>query len=91
MRTFAEIMADQKMNRNILEVILKKKRTPDNAGNVLTPKNLNYDDMGTFLFEILKIKADDCMRFNYSLARWDTREVMFKPGVDISPYLGSHE
>ena len=88
MRNFAEIMADQKLNRNIMEIILKKKPTIDSDGNVVTPKNLNFDDLGTLLFEILGVKAEDCTRFNYSLGRYDTREVMFKPGVDMSPYLG---
>ena len=73
MRTFAEIMSEQKMNRNILELTLRKRQTSDGAGNVVTPKNLNYDDLGTFLFEKLKINAEDCLRFNYTLGRYDTR------------------
>ena len=48
MRSFAEIMSEQKMNRNILELIMKKKPTADSAGNVTVPKNLNYDDLETF-------------------------------------------
>ena len=88
MRNFAEIMADQKLNRNIMEIILKKKPTIDSDGNVVTPKNLNFDDLGTLLFDILGVKAEDCLRFNYSLGRYDTREVMFKPGVDMTPNLG---
>ena len=91
LRSFAEIMADQKINRNILEIILKKKSTTDSDGNIVSPKNLNFDDLGTFLFDVLKIKAEECLRFNYTLGRYDTREVMFKPGVDISPYLGCQE
>ena len=89
MRSFAEIMADQKLNRNILEITMRKRQTVDNAGNVLTPKQLTFDDLGTFLFDILKIKAEDCVRFNYTLGRYETREVMFKPGLDMSPYIGS--
>ena len=55
---------------------------------MITPKNLNYDEIGSFLFDVLKIKAEECLRFNYTLGRYDTREVMFKPEVDINPYLG---
>ena len=80
LRSFAEIMADQKINRNILEIILKKKSTTDSDGNIVSPKNLNFDDLGTFLFDVLKISAEECLRFNYTLGRYDTREVMFKPG-----------
>ena len=88
-RSFAEIMAEQKTNRNILEIVLKRIHSRDSDGNVITPKNLTYDDLGTFLFDILKLKAEDCLRFNYTLGRYDTREVMLKSGVDISQYLGS--
>ena len=58
---------------------------------MITPKNLNYDEIGSFLFDVLKIKAEECLRFNYTLCRYDTREVMFKPEVDINPYLGCTE
>ena len=91
MRSFAEIMAEQKLNRNILEIIMKKKPTIDSSGNVTNPKNLTFDDLGTFIFDTMKIKAEDCLRFNYTLGRYDTREVMFKAGVDMTPYLGFYE
>ena len=89
-RSFAEIMADQKSNRNILELILTKIPKADSTGNVTKHRNLTYDEIGSFLFDTLKIPHTDCLRFNYTTGRYDTREVMFKPEVDISPYLGTH-
>ena len=88
-RSFAEIMSEQKKNRNILEVIMTKIEKVDNEGKVYKHKNLTYDEIGIFLFDILKISPADCMRFNYSTGRYDTHEIMFKPGFDISPFLGS--
>ena len=90
-RSFAEIMADQKINRNILEIILTKIPKEDSTGNVTKHRNLTYDEIATFIFDTLKISHTDCLRFNYTTGRYDTREVMFKAGVDLSPYLGNYE
>ena len=63
----------------------------DSDGNVSKHRNITFDELGALIFDVLKIPAADCLRFNYITARYDTKEVMLKPGVDISPYLGSHE
>ena len=90
-RSFAEIMADQKQNRNILEVIFTKIEKVDSEGNKTKHRNLVFDEIGTFLFDVLKISPSDCLRFNFTSGRFDTKEVMFKPGIDITPYLGNFE
>ena len=51
----------------------------------------SFDYIATFLFDELQIKPEDCLRFNYTLGRYDSREVMFKPGVNLSPFIGSFE
>ena len=84
-------MADQKKNRNILEVVLTKIQKVDSEGNITKRKNLTFDEIGSFLFDILKISPTDCLRFNYTTGRYDTKEVMFKPEVDISAFLGTYE
>ena len=89
-RSFAEIMSDQMKNRNILEIILTKIEKTDSEGKVFKHKNLTFDEIGAFLFDILKISPSDCLRFNYTTGRYDTREIMFKPGVDLSAYIGSY-
>ena len=89
-RSFAEIMADQKKNRNILEITLTKIQKEDDKGNITKHRNLTFDEIATFLFDILKIPHSACLRFNYTTGRYDSREVMFKPGIDITPYLGTH-
>ena len=90
-RSFAEIIAEHKSSRNILEIHLIKQQKTDPDGNVTKPRNISFDELGVFLFDVLKIPATDCMRFNYVTGRYDTKEVMLKPGVDISPYLGTHD
>ena len=90
-RSFAEIIAEQKINRNILEITLTKIQTTDAEGKTHTRKNLTYDEIGSFLFEVLKVNPSDCLRFNFTSGRYDSREVMFKPEINISPYLGSYK
>ena len=90
-RTFAEIIADQKQNRNILEITFTKIPQVDSTGNVTKHRNLNFDEIGSFLFDTLKLSPSECLRFNYATGRFDTKEVMFKPDIDISKYLGTFE
>ena len=82
MRSFDEIIADAKCNRNILEINLKKNTVDDQK-----PPNLTFDQIGELLFDRLKINSDDCLRFNFSSHRYDTREVFLKPNIDLSPYI----
>ena len=65
MRSFAEIIAAEKSERNILD--------------------MSYDELGEFIFDILKINPDDCMGFGFNTGRYYTREIKFRPGVDLSP------
>lgn len=82
LRSFEEIIADAKCNRNILEINLKKNTVDDQK-----PPNLTFDQIGELLFDRLKINSDDCLRFNFSSHRYDTREVFLKPNIDLSPYI----
>ena len=84
MRSFEEIVADTKANSNILEIHLKKNL--NDVSPTSKPANLTYDQLGELLFDILKIKSDECIRFNFFTSRYDTREVVFKPSVDLLPY-----
>ena len=85
MRSFEEIIADASANRNILEIHLKKNLNEENPS--IKPANLTFDQIGELLFDLLKIKSEDCLRFNFSSYRYDRREVTMKPNVDISPYI----
>ena len=64
MRSFEEIVADAKSNRNILEIHLKKNVNNDSPTS--KPANLTYDQLGELLFDILKIKSDECISFDFS-------------------------
>ena len=50
-------------------------------------KQLTFEDLGEFLFDILEIKPEECISFNFTSGRYDLREIKFKPGIDTSPYL----
>ena len=53
MRTFEQIIEDEKANQNILEIHLSK--------NPTRPKNLTFDDIGEFIFDVLKITLQEDM------------------------------
>ena len=50
MRTFSQIIEEEKSNRNILEIHITKTSSK--------PKNLTFDDIGDFISEIIKINPD---------------------------------
>ena len=51
MRSFAEIMEQEKKNRNILEIKTTKIRSEE-----ASPPDLKAKDIGELLFDILKVK-----------------------------------
>ena len=79
MRSFAEIIAAERHNRNILEIHLVKQEP-----NI---KPLSHDDLAELLFDVLHIDYNQCLGFNYSTGRYSVREVKFKPGIDISTFV----
>ena len=56
-------------------------------GPVSTPKKLTYEYIGDLLIDVLKIKPDDCISFNFNTGRYDQREIKFRPGIDTSQFL----
>ena len=37
-----------------------------------------HDDIATFLYEVLKIKHEDCVDFDYTTGRYDSIQVQLK-------------
>ena len=74
-RKYAEIIAQQKAERNFLELRIKKvSQINRDTGVVLyKPKNLSFDDIIEFIFEILSIQFEDCIGVDLNAGRYDTR------------------
>ena len=60
MRTFSQILEEEKLNRNILEIHLTKTSWLNDQGKIEKPKNLTFDDIGEFIFDILKVSPSTC-------------------------------
>ena len=86
LRSFAQIIADEEVNRNILEIHVYRMNTIVNSAETKA-KSLTFDDLGELVFDVLNVDPALCLGFNYSTGRYDTKEIKFKPGVDISPYI----
>ena len=86
---YAEIIAQQKSQRNVLEVKLRKiiHINKDTNEKMDPPKNLTIDDLSEIIFETMNIQFKDCLGVDYYTGRYDTREIMLKPGVDSSRYI----
>ena len=83
MRTFAQILADERDKRNILEIKLTKM----SSGGEGRIENLSLEKIGELMFDVIKLKAEECERVALITNRYDTKEVMLKAGIDPTPYL----
>ena len=59
MGNFAEILNDEQHHRNILEVKLIRKSETIN-GELIKSKTLSEADISELLFDIIKLKVEDC-------------------------------
>ena len=82
MRSFAEIMSQEKKNRNILEI-----KTIKNKSEEAPPPDLKAEDIGELLFDILKVNPADCLAYDYNTGRYDTKQIKLKPGIPVTNIL----
>ena len=67
---YAEIVANQRDQRNVLEVKIKKIQTPSTTDEAPSnPKSLTMDDISEFTFDILGIKFEECVGVDYWTGR----------------------
>ena len=82
MRSFAEIMEQEKRNRNILEIKTVKTRSEE-----APPPDLKAEDIGELLFDILHVNHADCLAYDYNTGRYDTKQIKLKPGIPVTNIL----
>ena len=81
-----EILAEANETRNILEIKLSKLKV-ENEGVMGKAKNILYKDISILIFDEIGSKPEDCVGVALSTARYDTKEVQVKPGVDPTHYI----
>ena len=86
MRSFHQILAEEKENRNILEIKLTKLNV-ESDGVMGRAKNITFEDVSVLIFDVIGVKPEDCKGVALVTARYDTREVKLKPGIDASKYV----
>ena len=86
MRSFEEIIADEKKNRNTLIVKLIKIVKFEDGKEVRAP-SLIMEDIGELFFEVVKLEVNDCAGISLSTQRYDTKKINLKPGVDPNKYI----
>ena len=75
-RKYAQIIAEAEevvKSRQTLILKLNKEHDPENSQNV--HPNLNQDDLGFFIFDVLKINPDDVVGLDLYTGRYDTRDI----------------
>ena len=64
LRSFSEIIAEEKSKRNIIEIKLTKIASKDTNGDIQKPKHLSFDDLAILIFDVLQINPDQCLTFD---------------------------
>ena len=85
LKKYAEIIAHQKSQRNVLEVKIRK----ITSTGMNPPKHLTLDDISEFIFENLNLQFEECVGVDFFTGRFDTKEILLKPGIDSSKYITS--
>ena len=60
MRSFEQIVADEKETRNIIEIKLTRKQV-EIDGEVKPAKTLSMDDVSVLIFDIIGVKPQECL------------------------------
>ena len=87
MRSFAQILEQEKKDRNILELRINKIRTDEAVPHPLNSNNMSAEDVGELLFDILRLNPAHCLAYDYNTGRNDTKQVKLKPGIPVADIL----
>ena len=87
-RPFSQIIIEETASRNTIQFHLRKIPIMEN-GKATSPKNLTFDQLGEFIFDILKVDPEHCLALDLTTGRYDTRELKLKTEVDVTPYLST--
>ena len=87
MRSFAQILEQEKKDRNILELRINKIRTEEAPPPTFNSNTMSAEDIGELLFDILKLNPSHCLAYDYNTGRNDTKQVKLKPGIPVVDIL----
>ena len=85
MRSFAQILEQEKKDRNILELRINKIRTDEALPPTFT--NMSAEEIGELLFDVLHLNPSHCLAYDYNTGRNDTKQVKLKPGIPVADIL----
>ena len=85
-RTFAQIIAEEQRNRNIIEIQLSR-TIPQEENQTNASRGLTFDDLGELIFDIIKIDPNDCVSFDYNTGRYDTKHIQLKPTIQADLFV----
>ena len=85
-RTYQQIIAEEKQNRNIIEFQIVKS-APTGSNEEHFARSLTYDELGELIFDVMKIDPSDCITFDYNTGRNDTKQIQLKSSVNSDQYV----
>ena len=72
MRSYEEIIAEEKEKRNIIEIKVARMQIEEN-GELKPAKALTFDDVSVLIFDVIGLKPADSLGVALSNSRYDTK------------------
>ena len=83
-RTFEQIIEQEKKERNIIEIHLTKSLEANQENSA---RQITFDDLGELIFDVIKIKPEDCVTFDYNTGRFETKHIQLKSNVQAEQFV----
>ena len=90
MRTFEEILEDEKKKRNTLTIKLTKIINYEDGKEIKAP-SLNIEDMSELIFDVIKLEMKNYARLALTTSRYNTKVISLKPEVDPTNSISKAE
>ena len=84
-RMYADIVMKEKKDRAMIEIKFVKKQNDEDKGR--TYRNIEIETVSDYIFSHLKVDPKEIQEIDLNTGRQDTKQILFKKGVDIEKYL----
>ena len=84
LRIYAELVTRQKKERNMIEIKFVKQRKEGDLSR--GSRNIELDVISEYIFVELGVKPDEILEVDLNTGRFDTKQILLKPGVDSDKF-----
>ena len=84
---YADIVMKQKKERAAIELKFTKKKTDSDM--LKNNRNVDLEVVSEYIFGELEVKPDEIQEIDLNTGRYDAKQLLFKPGVDVGRFVNN--